>query len=72
MAKTRQLGPVPYGNCAIRDTIGNTKIIISTDNLIGKTQADFQKIYDRTQEIYLNAERARFLREREKETENAS
>lgn len=54
---------VPYGNCAIRDKIGNARVIISTDCIIGKTDEDFQKIYKEIQDFYLRTEQQRAIRE---------
>lgn len=54
---------VPYGNCAIVDKIGNARVIISTDCIIGKTDEDFRKTYKEIQELYLRAEQQRAIRE---------
>lgn len=56
------LKSVPYGNCKIRDKVGNTTIIISTDNIEGKTSADFEARYKRIQDIVYTAEYSRALR----------
>lgn len=58
----KALNRVDYGNCKIKDKIGNTRIIISTDNLDKKTDEDFKKSYDRIQQIVYNAELSAKLR----------
>lgn len=72
MAKKRELGPIPYGNCAIRDKIGNATVICSTDNIIGKSKEDFQPRYDRIQQIVYQNELAKHLREQQKAMEAAT
>lgn len=57
---------VPEGNRVIEDRIGNARVYVSTDCLEGKTDADFQRIYDRTKQIYYESELAKALRERTK------
>lgn len=59
-------GPVPYGNCAIRDKIGNAKIIISTDCIAGISQEEINRRYQATQEVYGEIEETRALYEARK------
>ena len=56
-------GPVPYGNCEIRDKIGNTTVIISTDYVKGISQEEIQRRYEAVQKAYFEIEGARAIYE---------
>lgn len=60
------MGPVPYGNCAIIDKVGNAKIIISTDYVEGVSSEEINRRYQATQRVYGEIEEARALYEARK------
>lgn len=61
-AKTKP-GPVSYGDCAIRDTVGNAKIIISLDFVKGASPDEIARRYRKVQETVGAFERQRAIRE---------
>lgn len=68
---SRRIGPVPYGNCKIRDNIGATKIIISTDYVEGKSEEEINRRYMTIQDIYGAIESGHAIGEARRNTREA-